>query len=166
MQQPSSRRSPLAVVLAAASGAALLSAVGCATPPDDPVERAAYDEANDPLEPFNRFMFDVSLTLDKTFFKPVAKGYRDVVPEPIRDGVQNFLRNARAPLILINDLLQGEPHRAGVTLQRFALNSTFGFGGIVDLAKLAVGLEFHEEDFGQTLAVWGAGAALPLVPAC
>ncbi|MCK6453814.1 MAG: VacJ family lipoprotein, partial [Alphaproteobacteria bacterium] len=157
MQQNPSRRGALAAALAWAIGAALLAGFGCATPPDDPAERAAYDEANDPVEPFNRFMFDVSMTLDKTFFRPVAKGYRDVVPDPLRDGVQNFLRNARSPLILINDVLQGEFHRAGVTLQRFALNSTFGFGGIVDLAKLAVGLEFHDEDFGQTLAVWGAG---------
>lgn len=141
----------------AAFAAALLGAAGCATPPDDPVARAAYDEAADPLEPFNRFMFDVNLAFDDSVFKPVATVYRDTVPEPLRDAFRNLLRNLRAPLILANDLLQGEARRAGVTLQRFLLNSTFGFAGLVDVADMAVGLKYHDEDFGQTLGVWGAG---------
>ncbi|MGQ0675292.1 MAG: MlaA family lipoprotein [Rhodospirillales bacterium] len=135
----------------------MLLAAGCATPPEDPVARAAFDEAADPLEPFNRFMFDASFAFDDAVFKPVAKAYRDVVPEPMRDALRNLLRNLRSPLILANDLLQGEPRRAGVTLQRFLVNSAIGFAGLVDVADLAIGLKFHDEDFGQTLAVWGAG---------
>jgi len=135
--------------------AALLMAAGCATPPEDPVARAAYDEAADPLEPFNRFMFDVHRAIDGAVLKPVATAYRDVVPEPMRDALRNLLRNLRSPLILTHDLLQGEPHRAAVTFQRFLLNSAFGFAGLVDVADLAIGLKFHDEDFGQTLGVWG-----------
>jgi phospholipid-binding lipoprotein MlaA len=135
--------------------AASLMAAGCATPPEDPTARAAYDEAADPLEPFNRFMFDVHQAIDGAVLKPVATAYRDVVPEPLRDALRNLLRNLRAPLILTHDLLQGEPGRAAVTFQRFLVNSAFGFAGLVDVADLAIGLKFHDEDFGQTLGVWG-----------
>jgi phospholipid-binding lipoprotein MlaA len=135
--------------------AALLLAAGCATPPEDPVARAAYDEAADPLEPFNRFMFDVHQAIDGAVLKPVATAYRDAVPEPMRDALRNLLRNLRSPLILTHDLLQGEPGRAAVTFQRFLVNSAFGFAGLVDVADLAIGLKFHDEDFGQTLGVWG-----------
>jgi len=144
-------------LLGIAFTAALLGVAGCAKPPDDPAAREAYDEAADPLEPFNRFMFDVNLAFDDGVFKPVATVYRDVVPEPLRDAFRNLLRNLRSPVILANDLLQGELHRASVTMQRFLLNSTFGFAGLVDLADMAAGLKYHDEDFGQTLGVWGAG---------
>ena len=148
--------------LRAIAFAAALLAAGCATPPEDPVARAAFDEAADPIEPFNRFMFDVNLAFDDAVFKPVATAYRDVVPEPVRDALRNLLRNLRSPLIFANDILQGEPRRAGVTLQRFLVNSVVGFAGLVDVADLAIGLKFHDEDFGQTLGVWGAGEGLYL----
>ena len=149
--------------LQAATLAALVVTAGCATPPTDPDARAAYDEANDPLEPFNRYIFEVNYAMDQLFFRPIAGMYRTGVPEPVRDAIRNFLRNLRAPLIFIHDLAQGEPHRAGVTLQRFALNSTVGLAGFIDFADDVLGLEFHDEDAGQTLAVWGAGESFYLM---
>jgi len=149
--------------LMGAAMAALLLTAGCATPPTDPDARAAYDEANDPLEPFNRYIFEVNYAMDQLFFRPIAGMYRTGVPEPVRDAIRNMLRNLRAPLIFIHDLAQGEPHRAGVTLQRFALNSTIGLGGLLDVADDLLGLEFHDEDAGQTLAVWGAGESFYLM---
>jgi phospholipid-binding lipoprotein MlaA len=142
--------------------AALLTA-GCATPPTDPDARAAYDEANDPLEPLNRYIFEVNYALDQLFFRPIAGMYRTGVPEPVRDAIRNFLRNLRAPLIFIHDLAQGEPGRAADTLQRFAINSTIGIAGFLDLADDLFGVPYHDEDAGQTLAVWGAGESFYLM---
>ncbi|MDX2225239.1 MAG: VacJ family lipoprotein [Rhodospirillaceae bacterium] len=134
-----------------------VAVAACAsTPPaSDPVARAAYEEANDPLEPFNRAMFSVDMALNAAFIRPVAWTYREVVPEPARRGVTNFLRNLRSPITFANNLLQGDLDRAGVTVGRFALNTTGGLLGFVDVAESA-GLPYHYEDFGQTLAVWGA----------
>ena len=128
---------------------------GCATAPpaDDKVAMAAFKEANDPYEPFNRAMFDFNLALDKAVLRPAASIYRDVLPEPVQNGVHNFLHNLRSPIIFGNDLLQGELDRAGSTLARFAINSTVGILGLYDFAAY-VGIEKHNEDFGQTLAVW------------
>ena len=85
--------------------------------------------------------------------RPAASIYRDVLPEPVQNGVHNFLHNLRSPIIFGNDLLQGELDRAGSTLARFAINSTVGIFGLYDFAAY-VGIEKHNEDFGQTLAVW------------
>lgn len=135
----------------------------CATPPENATARAAFEEANDPLEPMNRAIFDVNMTLDKNVLKPVAIGYRDVVPADARNSLRNFFNNISSPVIFINDLLQGEATRAVETLVRFAFNSTAGMLGLFDVAG-EYGLERHKEDFGQTLAVWGVdeGAYLML----
>ncbi len=108
----------------------------------------------DPWEGFNRNLFGFHQAVDHAVLGPVARGYRAVAPQPLRAGVVNFLRNLRAPVVLANDLLQGEINRAGSTAGRFALNTTIGIGGIFDPAT-SMGLEYHDEDFGQTLAVWG-----------
>lgn len=131
---------------------------GCATPPaaTDKEAMAEYEQANDPGEPTNRVIFQVNQGLDKGVIKPVAQGYRAVVPYPLRDRVRDFLSNLREPWTFVNDVLQFEFGRAGITLGRFCFNSTFGMLGIVDIATSA-GLEGHTEDFGQTLAVWGVG---------
>jgi len=139
-------------------GAALLLA-GCATPPpaSDPEALAEYRENNDPLEPANRAVQAFNEGLDRAVVKPVAVGYREYVPRPVRRGVRNVLNNLRGPVILFNDMLQGEPRRAGDTLGRFLLNSTFGVAGVFDVAEAWFGVSRHTEDFGQTLAVWGVG---------
>ncbi len=136
--------------------AALLALAACATPPQDPDELAAYNEANDPAEPTNRRIFKSNMAIDKHAIKPVAQGYRDNVPSDARSSIRNFFDNLSTPVILINDILQGEGGRAMETLMRFAVNTTAGFFGLFDVAA-EYGLEGHKEDFGQTLAVWGFG---------
>jgi phospholipid-binding lipoprotein MlaA len=146
-----------ATLMAAVAGLCLL-ATGCATKPDPSDEAAvqAYNEANDPLEPMNRYFFEVNQFLDEILLKPFAGWYHLALPDPAEDGVRNFLRNLKSPVYLANDLFQGEWDRAGTTAARFVINSTIGVGGIVDVAGM-MDLNHHEEDFGQTLAVWGAG---------
>jgi phospholipid-binding lipoprotein MlaA len=147
----------------------LLALAGCATPPaaSDLEAVAEYRTNNDPLEPANRAMYAANDWLDRSVARPVAVEYRNHVPRPVRRGIRNVLNNLRSPVILANDMLQGQPRRAGDTLGRFLLNTTFGVAGIVDVAEAWFGVPRHTEDFGQTLAVWGAGEGpylfLPLV---
>jgi phospholipid-binding lipoprotein MlaA len=119
-----------------------------------PALAAAQEGPNDPWEGFNRDMYAVHDSVDQAVFEPVARGYRAVTPGPVRQGVLNFLRNLRGPVIFANDVLQGEVGRAGATAGRFAVNTTVGILGVFDPAT-GIGLERHDEDFGQTLAVWG-----------
>ena len=126
----------------------------CAAVPEDPDAYAAYKEANDPFEPTNRVIFQFNRGLDALIFKPLAQAYVTVVPEPGRRSLRNVLNNLRSPVILANDILQAEISRAGVTIGRFLINSTLGLAGLFDVAD-DFGLPFHDEDFGQTLAVWG-----------
>ncbi len=139
---------------AIAAVAVLVGLSGCATAPpaDDPDAVAAYEEINDPLEPMNRYFFELHLALDKLLLRPVAHIYHDAVPDLVQEGIRNFLDNLRSPLIFANDLLQGEVERAGDTFGRFVANSFIGMGGIFDVVP---DIERHSEDFGQTLAVWG-----------
>jgi phospholipid-binding lipoprotein MlaA len=132
----------------------LLSLAGCATPPDDPEERAAFDAANDPFEPMNRYFFEINYALDELFFKPLAGWYWLALPDFAHDSISNVIDTLDAPMVLANDLLQGEWERAKTTSLRFAINSTFGIAGLFDVAK-GWGHPSHSEDFGQTLAVWG-----------
>lgn len=111
----------------------------------------------DPWEGFNRNMYAVHDGIDEAVLEPVARGYRAITPGPLRTGVVNFMRNLRSPVIFANDVLQGEVPRAGTTVARFGINTTIGILGIFDPAT-GMGLERHDEDFGQTLAVWGVGA--------
>jgi phospholipid-binding lipoprotein MlaA len=151
----SGRRGRPATLAAILALGLLLAA--CATRPDlsDPEEVAEFEATNDPIEPWNRAMFFVNDGLDTLVLRPAAEAYRIFIPPPIRTAVNNMLGNIRSPVILLNDVLQGETHRAGNTLGRFVLNTTLGIGGILDVAT-DFGLPAHSEDFGQTLAVWGA----------
>ena len=117
---------------------------------DDPVSDI------DPLESINRPIFEANLFLDRWILRPVTRVYIETVPAPGRRGVSNFLDNLRTPVILFNDLLQGEFSRAGATFGRFFINSFFGLAGLVDTAD-ALGLPGHSEDFGQTLGSYGMG---------
>ncbi len=108
----------------------------------------------DPWEGFNRKMFAVNDSLDSALMVPAARAYRAVTHKKQRKGIRNFIANLRTPVILVNDLLQGEFKRAGETAGRFVVNSTIGFGGMGDPAE-RLGIAQHSEDFGQTLAVWG-----------
>jgi len=147
--------------------AALVVLAGCAMPPsNDPEALAAYREANDPLEPMTRYFFDLNNFADEILMKPLAGWYYIALPNFAQDGVRNAVNNVRTPVILANDLFQGEFERAGTTFGRFLVNSTLGLGGLFDIAE-KMGLERHDEDFGQTMAVAGVDEGpylvLPLV---
>ena len=116
----------------------------------------AGDNPRDPYEGFNRTMFTVHEALDRTVVRPVARGYDRAVPLPVKAGVGNFFGNVGDAWIGANNLLQGKPGDAGRDLARLLVNSTLGIFGLFDVAS-ELGLEKHEEDFGQTLAVWGVG---------
>ncbi|WP_407949131.1 MlaA family lipoprotein, partial [Parvibaculum sp.] len=115
----------------------LTSAPHAAMAADEPAAQATADngaDENDPLEPMNRYFFELNKFFDTILLKPVATWYDGVVPEPGRDGVRNFLDNLRSPVILANDLLQGEWERAGTTASRFGINTTVGVLGLFDPA--------------------------------
>lgn len=145
------RRAPVSALAGLALGALVLS--GCATPPTDPAARAEFERNNDPLEPTNRRIFAFNLAVDDAIGKPLARAYREVPPF-IRDRVRSVTENFNAPVVFINDILQGEQARAAETFVRFFINTSLGFGGLFDVAG-GYGLKAHKEDFGQTLAVWG-----------
>lgn len=135
------------------AGAALVAAGlllgGCATSPTR--------SASDPLEPMNRGLYAVHETADKFVMKPIVTVYSTVVPRVVRVGVSNVFNNIDDAFSALNDLLQGKMDKAGDDLGRVVLNTGFGVGGIFDLASDA-GIERGNEDFGQTLAVWGVGS--------
>ncbi|GAB4291762.1 MAG: VacJ family lipoprotein [Methylophaga sp.] len=128
--------------------AVVLFMTGCATTNQN-------TSANDPLERYNRAMYKFNDAVDTAIIKPVAKGYDTVVPDPISQGVGNFFSNLDDITVIINDLLQGKFYQAYRDTHRFVLNTTVGVAGIFDVASLS-GLNKNDEDFGQTLGVWGA----------
>ena len=117
---------------------------------------AAQDDANDPLEPVNRFIFGFNEIFLDYLLGPLSQVYEFVVPALVREGVHNVLSNISTPVVLANDILQGEPQRALETLGRAVVNTTIGMGGIIDMGS-ELGVKRHNEDFGQTLGVWGVG---------
>jgi phospholipid-binding lipoprotein MlaA len=134
-------------------------AAGCATrpPASDPDAVADYEQTNDPLEPTNRFFFHVDDTLQRYTLKPVSQGYVYITPAPVRSGIHNFLANLGTPTVLVNDMAEAKPRRAGDTFMRFVINTTAGGLGVFDVAK-GMGYPAHDAGFGQTLGVWGVGA--------
>lgn len=116
----------------------------------------AEDNPRDPYEGFNRVMFSVHETVDKFAAKPIAQAYDKVAPLPVKAGAGNFFGNVGDLWIGVNGALQGKFADAGVDIGRLLINSTVGIFGLFDVAS-ELGLEKHEEDFGQTMAVWGVG---------
>ncbi|MFL6592071.1 MAG: VacJ family lipoprotein, partial [Luteimonas sp.] len=112
--------------------------------------QASYD----PWEPLNRRVHGFNNVVDRHIATPLAKAYVRVVPRTVRLGVGNFFSNLGQPVSAVNSLLQGKPRQAAQAVGRFALNTTLGFGGLLDPAS-QVNLPNHSEDFGQTLGVWG-----------
>ncbi len=131
---------------------------GCATPPpaSDPDALADYKETNDPLEPTNRVFYAINNGIDTVVLRPLALGYRYVVPGVVRTGIHNVLANIGTPVQLTNDVLEGKPRRAGDTVMRFVINTTVGVLGVFDVAT-KWGYPAHDADFGMTLASWGVG---------
>ncbi|HZP87241.1 MAG TPA: VacJ family lipoprotein [Burkholderiales bacterium] len=135
--------------------AALLIAIaldGCAT----------NGNPKDPLEPLNRRVYEFNQVVDRVALKPAAKGYKAAVPLPVRGGVNSFFGNFRDVTTAVNNLLQLKVTRAASDAGRVALNSTVGLFGVFDVAT-RVGLEKHDEDFGQTLGWWGVKSGPYLV---
>lgn len=115
------------------------------------------DDNGDPWEDANRSIFGFNQWVDKYALVPAASAYRAAFPQPIRDSLRDVLQNVNSPLIFANDLLQGRFDLAGDTLGRFLINSTVGFGGLVDVAT-KVGVVYHTNDLGITMATWGVGS--------
>ena len=132
--------------------ALLLMLAGCASTGGG----ASTAHPDDPWESINRGTFAFNETLDTWLLKPVAQGYDAVAPAPVRAGVANFFGNIADVWTGFNSLLQGKPGHAANDFGRVMVNSTMGIAGLLDVAS-AMGLEKHDEDFGQTLAVWGVG---------
>ena len=156
---------------------ALLLLGGCSSMSDDrlaaadsnvdvseDVIAADYSDPRDPLESFNRPIFNFNWkVLDEYLLKPIAVGYGEYVPPEVRTGLLNVALNLEEPTSFINSLLQFKIKDAGITTGRFLINSTLGLFGIFDVAD-EIGLKRKDEDFGQTLGVWGVdhGAYLML----
>ena len=134
---------------------------GCATYSENSMR-----DSSDPWQAFNRPVFVVNDTFDKMLFKPLAKGYDALAPEPVQNAVTNFFSNLSEIDNAINNLLQGKPVKFATSLGRLAINSTVGIGGLFDVASYA-GLEHAQEDLGQTLGVYevdsGPYVVLPLL---
>jgi phospholipid-binding lipoprotein MlaA len=133
-----------------------LALSACSTPSPDAVAQ------NDPWEKTNRDIFDFDVKLDHVVLRPVTKGYRTVVPEFARDGVHNFVTNLNSPVVLANDVLQGDGDKAANTFGRIVINSTVGIAGLIDVAS-KVGIPGHENDFGITLGKAGVAEGSYLV---
>jgi len=114
------------------------------------------NKAKDPFEGFNRAVYKFNEKTDQYVLKPLAKGYRAVVPQPVSKSISNFFSNLYDPANMLYNFLQGKPKAGFSDLGRFIVNSTFGIAGLFDVAS-KMGLSKHNEDFGQTLAVWGVG---------
>ena len=114
------------------------------------------DGDDDPLEGYNRVMFEINRTIDGLLLKPAAQFYVTVLPHEVRYRISNVLYNLGEPINLLNNVAQGKMERAGTTFMRFSINSTVGLVGIFDVAG-EWGYERASEDFGQTLASWGVG---------
>ncbi len=117
----------------------------------------------DPIEPWNRAMYHFN---DKLYFwvlKPTAQAYQYVVNEEFRGLFSSFYANIKAPIRIVNNLLQGKPGYAGLELARFLINSTVGVGGLRDCAKECFGIAGRDADFGQTLGKYGVGFGFYIV---
>lgn len=142
-------------VALASLGLALVFAAGCAlTPP--------YQEPSDPLEPVNRAVYRFNDIVDRAVLKPVATGYEKITPTPIQTGIGNFFSNLGEPVVIVNDVLQGKFSQGASDGARLVFNSTFGVLGLIDVAT-PMGHPKHDEDFGQTFAVWGVDEGWYLV---
>ena len=140
---------------------------GCVTVPEGAVEPG---DIYDPHEKWNRKVFAFNERVDKAILEPMARTYRNTTPKPVREALTNVLNNLYTPVIFVNDVVQLRPARATKSVLRFSINTTVGVLGIVDVAYV-FGLPYHEEDFGQTLAMWGVGCGVyimwPVVgPSC
>jgi phospholipid-binding lipoprotein MlaA len=126
-------------------------------------EETSTEGGFDPLEKYNRFMTQVNDKLYVWVLKPTAQGYSKIINEPVRMAISRFFKNLYFPVRFVNNLLQLKFERAGIETARFGLNSTLGFFGFFDTAKLNFNLDAYPEDFGQTLGCAGVGSGFHVV---
>jgi len=117
---------------------------------------ASTGNPRDPLEPLNRGIYQFNDAVDTVLFRPLAEVYQGLLPQFVRTGVGNFFSNFQDVIVALNNLLQGKVTDAGLDLCRIIVNSTVGVLGLIDVGT-EIGLEKHQEDFGQTLGRWGIG---------
>lgn len=121
-----------------------------------PAAARPHHAKGDPLEGFNRRMFRAHQGFDRRFFRPAAMGYKHALPKVMRGGIRNVIRNLGEPIVFLNYLLQLKPGKAAETAGRFLINSTLGFGGLVDMAKTpGIRLPHRDNGLGNTLAFYG-----------
>ena len=130
---------------------------------DDEFSIEEVDSSWDPLEFYNIPMTQFNDFVYMYIMGPIAKGYRYVVSKPIREGVSNVFHNIQFPIRVTNNLLQFKFNNALEESARFAINSTYGIAGFIDVAKSEGGIERHNEDFGQTLGFYGMGNDIHIV---
>ena len=131
--------------------------LGCAKAPEKSnlyTTESVKISNSDPLEPINRVVFSFNDIFDRLVLRPIAIVYKGIVPEFVRNRITYSLRNLSMPITAVNNVLQGEFAKAGISASRFLVNSTIGVLGFFDPAS-GLGLESKNEDFGQTLTVWG-----------
>lgn len=129
---------------------------------EDSAEQSIYSVA-DPIEPFNRVMFQFNDTMYEWLFRPLSLGYRKVTPGPVRTGIQNFFTNLEAPVRTVGCIFQGKGQAATTEVAKFIFNSTFGILGFFDLFKDYPEMNPDPEDLGQSLAVYGIGDGFYIV---
>lgn len=137
-------RNILAIAILTLAGMTLCA---CASVPEE------RRDARDPIEPFNRSMYELNSTLDQYIARPLTRGYTKITPDPVESGVSNFFENLTYPTTIVNDALQLKPKPMLQALARLLVNSTVGIGGLFDPAT-QMGIPTGDEDFGQTLGHW------------
>lgn len=128
----------------------LLSLSGCTT-------LQGVADPKDPLESYNRSMFEINDNIDRYVLKPVAKGYDAITPNPVQKGISNFFSNLDDVIVIVNDLFQLKLGQMASDTGRLLINSTLGLAGFIDWAS-DIGMPKHNEDFGQTLGYWGVSS--------
>ncbi len=128
------------------------------SPAADSVEQGTHD----PFERVNRAIYKFNDRFDRSILKPVAKGYDFITPNPVQHSIRSFFSNLWSPTVIVNDLLQAKFRQSAADTGRFLVNTTVGIAGLFDVAQ-HIGLKPHDEDFGQTLGVWGVGEGPYLV---
>src|ERR1700749_3196618 len=129
---------------------------GCSTPSADSLAQ------HDPWEKTNRDTFAFDVWVEHNVAEPVDDGYRAVIPQPAREGIHNVTTNLHEPIVLANDVLQGDGKKTVRTLGRIVINSTIGLGGLIDVAA-RIGIPYHDNDFGITLGQGGVAEGSYLV---
>lgn len=149
--------------------ACVLAASGCANPNQNTMKNTEVAPESDSLEGFNRAMFGFNTYFDKLVLRPITQGYRFVVPEKGRELVSNFLDNIYTPVVFANSVLQADPQNSFASFWRFGINTSFGLGGLLDVASEA-GLHNRPADLGETFAFYGVDSGpyivLPIIGPC